>query len=347
MWSQSGTRYKFYEKAEELETLPPGVYTLEYGPFGMMYLDRMKDQFIFSYKLYGTDGFPERVVKTYNSSKSNLGVMLCGLKGTGKTVQAEQICNLSNLPVILVSQDFNKGADLISFLSYVNQEVVVMIDEYEKLFGKSDSLLSIMDGAMNANSRRLFVLTANTLNISEALIDRPSRIHYLKKFGNLGVQVIGEVVDDMLDNKEFRSEVIEYLAALEIVTIDIVKTVVKEVNLFEEPPLRFKDILNVTLYNHTRWDVFDHEGTTVVQYGISDYIDPFRNGCDLMFKEFGDKVHDLGYIKTSNKKTGKIVTDQGTFTVKKAVSFSSRIGTGTTYVASGEGMLSAEAGGEE
>jgi hypothetical protein len=313
----------FFEKSEELERLPVGVYTLEYGPFGSMYLDRMKEEFVFPYKLYGSDGFPDRVIKSFKAKTGNLGVMLCGLKGTGKTVQAEQICNYSKLPVILVAQDYNKGADLINFLSYIDQEVVVMIDEYEKIFGKSDALLAIMDGALNAPSRRLFVLTANTMNVSEALIDRPSRIHYLKKFANLGIPVIGEVVDDMLENQDFRTEVVEYLAALDIITIDIVKTVVKEVNLFNEPPQKFKDILNVTMYNHVRWDVFDAEGNELLKYVIADYLDPFRVQYELRFKEFGSTYHDYGYIKTANKKTGKIVTEQGTYIVKKAASFNS------------------------
>jgi ATPase family protein associated with various cellular activities (AAA) len=327
MWSQNGSVFKLYEKSEELEFLPVGVYTLNYGAFGSMYLNMMKPEFEFPYKLYGEDGFPERVIKTYTNGVSNLGVLLCGLKGTGKTVQAEQICNLSKLPVILVSQDFDKGADLISYLSNVNQEVVVMIDEYEKLFGKSDSLLSIMDGAFNANSRRLFVLTANTMNISEAMIDRPSRIHYLKKFGNLAVKVIGEVVADLLDDQSFRSEVIEYLGALDIITIDIVKTVVKEVNLFQEPPQKFKEILNISYRNHARWDVFEEDNTPILEYVTCDLIDPFRdNRYDyLRFREFGEKYHEFGIVKTSNKKTGKIVTENGTYIVKKAKSFATTV----------------------
>lgn len=335
MWAQSGNTYKYYEKSQEIEFLPPGVYSLHYGPFGSMYLEFMQKQFEFAYKLYGQDGFPERVIKTFNSGTSNLGVMLCGLKGTGKTVQAEQICNLSNLPVIVVAGDFNKGADLVSFLSYVDQEVVVMIDEYEKLFGKSDGLLSIMDGVLNGSHRRLFILTANTTAISDAMIDRPSRIHYMKRFGNLEVAVIAEVVDDMLaeDVKQYRNEVINYLAMVEIVTIDIVKTVVREVNMFKEPPQKFKDILNVTVYVKDRWSVWNSEGEELIKYGMSDLIDPFTAHYHLRFKEFGDKFQDFGYITKVNKKTSKIITEQGVFVVKKAKSFSETIGKGHDPIA--------------
>ena len=88
MWSRNGNNFSRYEKSDELEKLPPGVYTLKYGQFGSMYLHHEKDKFEFGYKLYGSNGgFPERVMKTYRSGSANMGVMLYGLKGTGKTVE--------------------------------------------------------------------------------------------------------------------------------------------------------------------------------------------------------------------------------------------------------------------
>jgi SpoVK/Ycf46/Vps4 family AAA+-type ATPase len=322
MWAQNDTRFSQFPKRDnEMEKLPVGIYTLEYSMMGM-YLDRQKDKFEFPYKIYGHSDFPERVIKKYRSGHANLGVMLCGLKGTGKTVEAEQICNMSGLPVILVDQDFNKGADLISFLADVDQEVVVLIDEYEKIFGKSDGLLSIMDGAQNAEHRRLFILTANTTYISDAMIDRPSRVHYMKRFANLSVATIAEVVDDMLVNKEFRQQVIDYLQVVDIITIDIVKTVVAEVNLFNQPPQTFKNFLNVTVRDRQRWDVFDKNGEELMRYATSDMTNPYSKGYHLAMKEFSDEFTDYGEIKSANAKTGKIVTNKGTYTVLKAKSFS-------------------------
>ena len=252
-------------------------------------------------------------------------MLLCGLKGTGKTVEAELICNLSGLPVILVTEDFNKGADLIHFLSDVDQEVVVMIDEYEKIFGKADGRLSIMDGALNARQRRLFVLTANTPYISDAMIDRPSRIHYLKKYGNLSAAVINEVVDDMLQNKAFHEQVVEYLSVIDIVTIDIVKTVVAEVNLFDEPPQTFKNFLNVTVVDHSRWDLIDSDGEVIVRFGTSDMTNPFTKGYCLSLKEYGNNFIDYGEITSCNVKTGKVVTNKGTYVLTKSKPFTSSV----------------------
>jgi SpoVK/Ycf46/Vps4 family AAA+-type ATPase len=276
MWNSSGNKFTFYDKGDAFDLLPKGIYTLEYGPFNTMYLSKSKEKFEFPYKIYGHDGFPERVVKTFNEVTGNLGVMLCGLKGTGKTVQAEQIANISNLPVIVVSQQFDSGKDLIKFLSMVEQPVVVMIDEYEKIFGSSDGLLSLMDGAMSGSQRRLFVLTANDLFVADALLDRPSRIHYLKRFKNLGVDIIKEVVDDMLQFPEHRESVVEYLKNLEILTIDIVKTVLQEVNRFNESPEVFKDYLNISMRQPGRWDVKNENGSLLAEYVIASYRDPLQ-----------------------------------------------------------------------
>lgn len=326
MWSKNGQAYSHYNKPEEdLELLPVGIYTLEYSMMGM-YLKRKKDKFDFPYKLYGQTGFPNRVMKTWKAGNANLGVLLCGLKGTGKTVEAEQICNYSNLPVILVTQDFNDGRDLIRFLDTVDQDVVVMIDEYEKIFGKSNALLSIMDGTQNAAYRRLFVLTANTATISDAMLDRPSRIYYLKKFGNLSTPVITEVVEDMLADRSFLPAVVEYITTLEIITIDIIKTVIKEVNLHNESPEKFKSYLNVTSHNTQRWDVFDEEDNAVETWVTCGMIDPFQPNYDLVFTSFTTpKGVYYGQIKSANKKTGKVVTDKGTYFIKKSKGFAKEV----------------------
>lgn len=326
MWSVNEKNYKQYDKPErDLEKLPVGIYTLEYGMFGM-YLERKRDKFDFPYKLYGQTGFADRVIKTYKAGNANFGVLLCGLKGTGKTVEAEQICNASGLPVIMASQQYNEGRDLIQFLDTVDQDVVVMIDEYEKIFGASNALLSVMDGTLAAKHRRLFVLTANAASISDALLDRPSRIHYLKKFGNLATPVVVEVVDDMLEHPELRDEVVNYIGTLEIITIDIIKTVVREVNLHAEAPERFKDLLNVTSRNSERWDIFNVDNEPLEKWVKISMLDPFQKGYDLISTSFeSPQGHYYGIISSASKKTGKVVTDRGTYYIRKSNLLSQKV----------------------
>ena len=133
VWSQSGNSYRLAEISHQKSNLPVGIYRLEFNEImGFFYLDHVADEFSFPYKIYGVETlFVNRVVKTWTNTTGNMGVLLNGLKGTGKTVTAELICNSMQIPVILV-QKHHSG--LVSFLNSIQQDVIVFIDEYEKIY---------------------------------------------------------------------------------------------------------------------------------------------------------------------------------------------------------------------
>ena len=75
------------------EGLPKGIYEVKESMTGY-YLNRLGDSFVFNYKLYGINNkFIDHFIKTYNNTTGNLGVLFNGIKGTGKTVTAEELCN--------------------------------------------------------------------------------------------------------------------------------------------------------------------------------------------------------------------------------------------------------------
>jgi broad-specificity NMP kinase len=239
----SGSLYSQSKQDDYPSTLEVGVYELGYVDRVGFNLTPISKDFDFPYKIYGLEtDIIRRALKYYrNTNTGNLGILLNGIKGTGKTVTAKQICNQLNLPVILVSNHLGGSED---FINSIQQDVVVFIDEYEKIYEDSHDFLTIMDGALNSAFRRTFILTTNSLHIDANLIDRPSRIRYLKTFSNLSVEIVSEIVDDILKLTEFRQDCINYISTLEIITVDIVKAIVNETNIQEESPLAFKSIFN-------------------------------------------------------------------------------------------------------
>lgn len=267
-WSKSGSTYTPGEY-DVIDRLPNGVFEVALNERGQLVLHRISDRFDFSYKVYGIDeSFIQRVVRTFHHRSGNLGVLLHGVKGTGKTVAAKLIANKTGLPIILVNHAF-KG--LSEFISNIAEEVVLIFDEFEKEFENSSKLLPLLDGVLSMNGKKLFLFTSNRDHINYYMRERPNRIRYIKYYGEMERETIEEIMDDMLSHQEFRPALLETIKALNLVTIDILKNLIEEINIHKEPPTTFMDILNVKTKKH-RYQCFTKEGKLVGNVGkISEY----------------------------------------------------------------------------
>ena len=236
--------------------LDDGIYQIQQNPLnGELFLVRIADEFHFGFKLYGIDEtLVKHVLDTYNKQpvKKNLGVLLNGAKGTGKTVTAKVMANKLGLPVILCE---NPYPGLARFLAGIDHDCIFFFDEFEKNFRMTrgddedcagEDLLSIMDGVYNADHCHIFLLTTNKLRVNDNLISRPSRIRYLKSFGDvIDRKILEEFVDDNLIYKEFKTEIMDFVDSLSMATIDIVKSIVEEVNIHHCSVETFKNFFNV------------------------------------------------------------------------------------------------------
>lgn len=272
-------RGDFYSQTEGnfdvIPSLDNGIYQIHQNAMtGEIYLEKIAEEFGFGFKLYGIDEtLVSHVIDTYNKqeTKRNIGVLLNGAKGTGKTVTAKVLCNKLGLPVIIVDGPIN---GLPSFLAGINHDCVFLFDEFEKNFRFKDdddndcageSLLSIMDGLYNNNHCHIFILTTNELRVNDNLLSRPSRIRYLKSFGEvIDRSILEEYVEDNLKDKDRKEEIMDFIDSLTIATIDIVKSIVDEVNIHNCGVEDFKDIFNVkeaTYRYSTRTWCIDKEDT--------------------------------------------------------------------------------------
>ena len=215
------------------EGLPKGIYEVKVSMTGF-YLSKIAESFTFDYKLYGLNQkFIDYVLKTYENTTGNLGVLLDGIKGTGKTVVAKELCNRLQLPVILVqSMGVDTNSKLIKYLSTsIDFDCIFFFDEYEKEFKNSSDVLSFMDGTYNSIYRKVFLLTTNELNVDPNLLGRPSRIRYKKSFSNLSEEVTREILNDILEDKTAIEKVIELTHSMNIITIDLIKAIATEINI--------------------------------------------------------------------------------------------------------------------
>ena len=235
IWLQDGNTFSQGSSTtvSHPEGLPKGIYEVKLSMAGF-YLSKIAESFTFDYKLYGLNQkFIDYVLKTYENTTGNLGVLLDGIKGTGKTVVAKELCNRLQLPVILVqSMGSDTNDKLIKYLSTaIDFDCIFFFDEYEKEFKDSSDVLSFMDGTYNSIYRKIFLLTTNELNVDSNLLGRPSRIRYKKSFGNLSEEVTRELLNDILEDKTAIEKIIELTHSMNIITIDLIKAIATEINI--------------------------------------------------------------------------------------------------------------------
>ena len=233
-WIQNGSNYQRVEgNVSNVDTIPKGIYNVGLSITGW-YLERTADEFVFNYKVYGLQSkFMQHVLTAFENTKGNFGILLNGTKGTGKTITAKVLANKFNLPIIIVKSFGENNSQLIEFLASFNFDCVFFFDEFEKNFSEKDSsILQIMDGVYTSEYRRIFLLTTNETHINDNLISRPSRLRYIHEFGNLEQEVTREYLNDTLNDKSRIEDVIDFVDTLQISTIDILKSVVEEINIF-------------------------------------------------------------------------------------------------------------------
>lgn len=136
-------------------------------------------------------------VNTYfqKTSKLSTGVMLSGIKGTGKTVMAKVIAKNSNLPIIVVDEDYPTGR-INDFFRKFETPVTIIFDEVDKHWD-TENLLGWLDG-VQTNAKKLVLFTCNNEDrVNDYLKDRCSRVRYIRHFeANDNARFLREILRD-------------------------------------------------------------------------------------------------------------------------------------------------------
>lgn len=308
-WSKSSNNYRIAEVSQQMDKLPVAVYKYQLDMFEQPYLAEIGSHFEMPGKIYETERpFIERVKKSWAHTHGNMGILLNGVKGTGKSITAKVIANEMQLPVIIIPF---KHKTLVSFLNEIQQDIIVFIDEYDKIFDRHDnSLLSVMDGVLKTDYRVMFLLTSNDIWLDRNMLQRPSRIRYVKSYTDMTLDQIMEIVDDLLEHKHLKDETIKFISRLGIITMDLVKSIVQEVNIHNEEPSKFADVFNISNGDETRYEVYKvvdgQKELCRTKVTISPQA-PFTK--DLIECDFYINGNEMGEIIQVNSETEIVVED--------------------------------------
>ncbi len=209
--------------------------------------------------------FREQVLRTLRSEDGdmNIGVLLSGYKGQGKSIIAKQLAIESGLPIILITNAINKKDDFVSYLENIKQDHVIFVDEFEKLFKEKydvddqyhtqESFLSFLSGTTTLKNKRLVIFTSNK-ELDDKFHNRTGRIRYHKEYNFMSKEVFNAILDDKLIYPEHRQDLLENLDPSSC-TVDILTTLIQEINIQNKPYSSFKSFFNFKerKISYTKW----------------------------------------------------------------------------------------------
>jgi len=208
----TGIMYRIYDESlKTFDSLPTGTYKLCFNKMTGFFLEKSPD-IVINEKIYGIhETKVNKIMSSFKDFERNLGVILSGDKGIGKSICAKLIAKKSlveGLPVIICNE-YVPG--IAEYIGSIEQEVVVIFDEFDKTFtcgGNDDrdsgdcqaEMLTLFDGM--TPGKKLFVVTCNKLSkLNEFLVNRPGRFHYHLRFEYPTADEIKEYLQDKLSKK--------------------------------------------------------------------------------------------------------------------------------------------------
>jgi len=219
-------------------------YTLEPGTVYVPKVDYMSEEIQLNFgnsltmpeKMYIPESdkkFVNKVLDSYALSTRTMGVLLAGLKGTGKTVMAKHIAKQSNLPILTVDNSLHPNFLKTLFTKLENTPMCIIFDEFDKLGERydSDQILRVLDG-ISSSGKHLVLFTCNeTENVNAYMLDRCGRIRYYREFDEMNPSMITEILTDRLVDKSEAKVLTDFIVKnFSIVSFDNITAFVDEVN---------------------------------------------------------------------------------------------------------------------
>ena len=281
-----GKRYEIYDDSlKAYDKLPAKTYTVRFAKMSGFFLEVRSDLAV-KEKVYGIH--PEKADKVFQAFmkfERNLGIILSGDKGIGKSLFARILAAKAveyGYPVIIVDQ-FIPG--IASYIESIEQEAIFLFDEFDKTFGSirpgdnegdpQSGLLSLFDGT--SQGKKLFIITCNSLSkLNDYLVNRPGRFHYHFRFEYPSSEEIMEYLTDKLGS-QYMSEIQKVILFSRKVALnfDCLRAIAFELSMGSPFETAIQD-LNIINTQNTAYDLTLQFNDGTVMRSKNCYLDMFN-----------------------------------------------------------------------
>lgn len=185
--------------------LPANYYKVCFNENKGFWLELHPEMQLKEDKIYGShDKKADKVLSSFDMFNRNLGVMISGNKGMGKSLFARLLSRKAierGLPVIVINFYV---PSIMDYIDSIQQEVLILFDEFDKTFEEKVDynpqyeVLNVLDGL--SVGKKLFAFICNDLSeINDYMLNRPGRIHYHFRFDYPTDEEIREYLKDKLE----------------------------------------------------------------------------------------------------------------------------------------------------
>lgn len=304
-----GNTYKIYDDSvKTYEKLPAKTYVVRFNKMTGFDLEEYFDIRTNEEKVYGVQAEKvSKVLRAFHQFSRNLGVILSGDKGIGKSLFAKMLSAeavTKGYPVIVVDTYF---PGIASYIESIDQEVVVLFDEFDKTFGgvktadgetdAQTNLLTLFDGM--SQGKKLFVVTCNDLRkISSYLVNRPGRFHYHFRFDYPSAEEIRDYLRDKLEKSYFREieKVVMFSKKVDL-NYDCLRAIAFELNSGDSFENVIKD-LNIINMDTSRYNIslyFDNGEILTAKDESIDLFDKNSSSSVYMYDSRGNNILDIDF----------------------------------------------------
>jgi len=317
------------EGIEIQDTLPKGIYELKCGKRSGFWLEKLEME-AFPNKVYGgQDRIMNKVLRKYEATSGrNLGVLVSGSKGTGKSLFVRNLAvHLSNnIPVIIIKTNY--GSDMLSTLASIQGKCVLVFDEFEKMFRadgtdsssatkendirEQETALSFFDGVETKQEKLILLTVNNTYLMSKYLLGRPGRIYYHFIMTPPTQEEIMEYLKDNISSKEYSTsssmDLMASTLSARAVSWDSLSAFVAEINSGESIEDTIRDLnirtdsdYNICIDATVTWDDGEYQTTDIcctaatqeVKFTINRNIPKSKYKVDAMWTTVKFNASDL------------------------------------------------------
>lgn len=307
---QTGNTFRIYDNSmKAYNNLPPAAYLVNFSKETGFYLS-LYSEIKITEKVYGIhESKVNKVLHSFFCFNRNLGVILSGDKGIGKSLFTKMLAQRGieqGLPLIIVNK-YIPGIG--EYLNSIEQEVIVLFDEFDKTFAFSRDedydpqaeMLTLFDGI--AQGKKLFLVTCNDLSgLNNFLVNRPGRFHYHFRFEYPSAEDIKEYLMDSL-NEEYYKEIPAVIAFSGKVNLnyDCLRAIAFELNCglpFDEA-ITDLNIININAESYSLIVILDN-GEILKSADKFDIFSSEKNYSFLKDPETADVILDISYIPSTN-----------------------------------------------